>query len=181
MEYKKRHFAARVLLFSASLNIPILCFAPDGTEPLGWSCIFGEVLIAQYAPSSHLLISVAGHKHFSSSQRHAGFLCDLPVRFSVDSHFHYSLFLLVCHRMLLLLFTSLLLWVKKKGVNPMERKNVSNYLLSITIGHMLLDRRLLKMNEFMMFEKKMCEKYGLPQTSIFRDESIIQQIRFQKR
>ena len=46
---------------------------------------------------------------------------------------------------------------------------------------MLLDRRLLKMNEFMMFEKKMCEKYGLPQTSIFRDESIIQQIRFQKR
>ena len=63
----------------------------------------------------------------------------------------------------------------------MERKNVSNYLLSITIGHMLLDRRLLKMNEFMMFEKKMCEKYGLPHTSIFRDESIIQQIRFQKR
>ena len=63
----------------------------------------------------------------------------------------------------------------------MEHKNVSNYLLSITVGHMLLDRRLLKMNEFMMFEKKMCEKYGLPQTSIFRDESIIQQIRFQKR
>ena len=58
----------------------------------------------------------------------------------------------------------------------MERKNVSNYLLSITIGHMLLDRRLLKMNEFMMFEKKMCEKYGLPQTSIFRDEFIIQRI-----
>lgn len=60
----------------------------------------------------------------------------------------------------------------------MERKNVSNYLLSITIGHMLLDRKLLKMSEFMMFEKKMCEKYGLPQTSIFRDEFIIQQIHF---
>ncbi len=58
----------------------------------------------------------------------------------------------------------------------MERKNLSNYLLSITIGHMLLDRRLLKMNEFMMFEKKMCEKYGLPQTSIFRDEFVIQRI-----
>lgn len=58
----------------------------------------------------------------------------------------------------------------------MEHKNVSNYLLSITVGHMLLDRKLLKMNEFMMFEKKMCEKYGLPQTSIFRDEYIIQRI-----
>ena len=41
---------------------------------------------------------------------------------------------------------------------------------------MLLDRKLLKMNEFMLFEKKMCEKYGLPQTSIFRDEFIIQRI-----
>jgi len=59
----------------------------------------------------------------------------------------------------------------------MERKKVSNYLLSITIGHMLLDRKLLKMSEFMMFEKKMCEKYGLPQTSIFRDELTIQRIR----
>jgi hypothetical protein len=58
----------------------------------------------------------------------------------------------------------------------MERKNLSNYLLSITIGHMLLDRRLLKMNEFMMFEKKMCDKYGLSQISIFRDEFVIQRI-----
>ena len=58
----------------------------------------------------------------------------------------------------------------------MEHKNVSNYLLSITVGHMLLDRKLLKMNEFMLFEKKMCEKYVLPQTSIFRDEFMIQRI-----
>ena len=61
-------------------------------------------------------------------------------------------------------------------MKPVERKNVSNYLLSITIGHMLLDRKLLKMNEFMAFEKKMYEKYGLPQTSIFRDEFVIQQL-----
>lgn len=51
----------------------------------------------------------------------------------------------------------------------MEYCNLANYLLAMAIGHTLLDRKLLKKNEFLAFENLMREKYGLPQTSIFRD------------
>lgn len=55
----------------------------------------------------------------------------------------------------------------------MKDSAFSNYLLSITIGHVLLDRKLLKVNEFFAFEIIMCEKYGLSLSSIFRDEYVI--------
>ena len=55
----------------------------------------------------------------------------------------------------------------------MDNKNLSEYLLAMAICHVLIDRKLLRMNEFRIFEKKMCEKYGLPPNSIFRDRYMI--------
>ena len=52
-------------------------------------------------------------------------------------------------------------------------KDYSKYLLAVTIGHVLLGRKLININEFLLFEIKMCEEYGLPQNSIFRDELVI--------
>ena len=54
-------------------------------------------------------------------------------------------------------------------------KDYSKYLLAVTIGHVLLGRKLININEFLLFEIKMCEEYGLPQNSIFRDELVILQ------
>ena len=51
----------------------------------------------------------------------------------------------------------------------MDYRNLSNYLIAMAIGHTLLDRKLLRKNEFLAFENVMREKYGLPRTSIFRD------------
>ena len=42
----------------------------------------------------------------------------------------------------------------------MDYHNLSRYLIAVAIGHMLLDRKLLRKNEFLVFENMMREKYG---------------------
>ena len=55
----------------------------------------------------------------------------------------------------------------------MDMNGLSKYLLAMAICHELIDRKLLRLNEFRIFEKQMCEKYGLPSMSIFRDKYVI--------
>ena len=57
----------------------------------------------------------------------------------------------------------------------MEYCNLAKYLLSMAIGHTLLDRKLLKKNEFLAYENIMREKYGLSRASIFRDYLVMHQ------
>ena len=65
-------------------------------------------------------------------------------------------------------------------MNPEEKRrmitdyhNLSRYLIVMAIVHTLLDRNLLRKNEFLAFENLMREKYGLPQASIFRDYLVV--------
>ena len=55
----------------------------------------------------------------------------------------------------------------------MEYSNLAKYLLTMAIGHTLPDRKLLKKNEFLVYENIMREKYGLSQASIFRDYLVM--------
>ena len=55
----------------------------------------------------------------------------------------------------------------------MDYHNLSRYLIAVAIGHTLLERKLLRKNEFLVFENMMREKYDLPQASIFRDHFVL--------
>ena len=61
----------------------------------------------------------------------------------------------------------------EKRQSIMDYHNLSRYLIAIALGHTLLDRKILRMNEFVVFENMMREKYGLPQASIFRDRFVL--------
>lgn len=62
---------------------------------------------------------------------------------------------------------------REKRRSIMEYHNLSKYLIAMAIGHALLDRKLLRKNEFLAFENMMREKYDLPQASIFRDNFVL--------
>ena len=55
----------------------------------------------------------------------------------------------------------------------MDYHNLSRYLIAVAFGHTLLDRKILRKNEFLLFENLMMEKYGLPPISILRDSFVI--------
>lgn len=55
----------------------------------------------------------------------------------------------------------------------MDNAGLSRYLLTMAICHVLIERKLLRMDEYFLFEKRMCDKYGLSPKSIFRDKYVL--------
>ena len=51
----------------------------------------------------------------------------------------------------------------------MDNKDLRNYLTSMAIGHILMRKKLLHMDEFLEFEKRMMEKYRIDTKSLYRD------------
>lgn len=47
------------------------------------------------------------------------------------------------------------------------------YQSAIAQGHVMLARGLINEHEFQLFEEKMCQKYNLSESSIFRDYRLI--------
>ena len=48
-------------------------------------------------------------------------------------------------------------------------ENVTRYLSAIAQGHVMLDRRLITLHEYLAYEKRLAQKYRIPENSIYRD------------
>ena len=51
--------------------------------------------------------------------------------------------------------------------------NTTYYLATMAIAGRMLDQGLITKKEFLSFEERMCQKYGLPKRSIYRDYHLI--------
>ncbi len=52
-------------------------------------------------------------------------------------------------------------------------ENLTSYLSAIAQGHVMLDRRLITLHEYLAYEEKMRQKYHIYQNSIYRDYRLI--------
>ena len=48
-------------------------------------------------------------------------------------------------------------------------ENLTLYLSAIAQGRVMLDKRLIKPHEYLAYEKRLAEKYRIPENSIYRD------------
>ena len=55
----------------------------------------------------------------------------------------------------------------------MTDADLIRYISAIAQGHVMMETGLITDHEFRLFEEKMCEKYSLPENSIFRDCRLI--------
>lgn len=55
----------------------------------------------------------------------------------------------------------------------MSDNDYFRYIAAITQGHIMQEEGLITDREFQLFEEKMCLKYNLPESSIFRDYRLI--------
>ena len=46
--------------------------------------------------------------------------------------------------------------------------NIIRYVASMTLANEMLDDSIITRREFLAFEKRMCEKYELPECSLYR-------------
>ena len=51
--------------------------------------------------------------------------------------------------------------------------NIIRYLASMTLANEMLDDSIITRREFLAFEKRMCEKYELPECSLYRDIHLL--------
>ena len=48
-------------------------------------------------------------------------------------------------------------------------ENLTRYLSAIAQRHVMLDRRLIMLHEYLDYEKRLAQKYRIPENSIYRD------------
>ena len=51
--------------------------------------------------------------------------------------------------------------------------HIIRYMAAITLANRMLDQALLTRREFLAFENKMHQKYGLPECSLYRDFHLL--------
>ena len=51
--------------------------------------------------------------------------------------------------------------------------NIIRYVASMTLANEMFDDSIITRREFLAFEKRMCEKYELPECSLYRDIHLL--------
>ena len=51
--------------------------------------------------------------------------------------------------------------------------NIIRYLAAMTLANKMLDDSIITRREFLAFEKRIREKYGLPECSLYRDIHLL--------
>ena len=51
--------------------------------------------------------------------------------------------------------------------------NIIRYLAAMTLAYKMLDDSIITRREFLAFEKRIREKYGLPECSLYRDIHLL--------
>ncbi len=60
-----------------------------------------------------------------------------------------------------------------QGGAKMSDYELLHYHAAIAQGHVMLERGLITLHEFLAFEEKMRAKYNLPENSIYRDKRLL--------